>query len=163
MRRKETMTSNADSDWMYISEPDALRLSIAHTLLHNGEYDGPEAVRRDIIMWAHWLGRDDIIPVSWNPTGSTWGEMSPNQAMGLWQEVPMPPFSPADMSNMSAQELQDAAMHYIDSKYGKHVTMAVERKLDQHIPADIVKQQAAAYDKMVHRNADGSDPLVQEP
>lgn len=38
----------------------------------------------------------------------------------------------------------------------------IEHKLRQDIPADVTERQMGMYTAMVHRNPDGSDPLVQE-
>ena len=48
-----------------IEDDDALRVTMAHILLKQAAYGSQAEIRRDIISWAIWLGKPEIIPPAW--------------------------------------------------------------------------------------------------
>jgi len=93
---------------------------------------------------------------------------------GIWQTLPPPPMPKP--RPLSPDEQREAAQRYIQTKYTDQATMyQIEPKMPTRRSDDKVIDQAAAYGTeihqqiekhytdMVHRNPDGSDPLVEEP
>jgi hypothetical protein len=63
---------------------------------------------------------------------------SPNQSMGLWQEVPMPAFR-HDYPEPSPEEKVAAAQRYIESRYGmndEHDNAATDREMLIRVQTD---------------------------
>jgi hypothetical protein len=67
---------------------------------------------------------------------------------------------------LTEAEQIEAARHYLETKYGAKVSpnWHIEMKLPYPTPEpEVVERQLGVYDKMIRRDPDGPDPLVQEP
>jgi len=88
----------------------------------------------------------------------------------------LPPQPLPDPVELTDEERREAAQRYIEAKYANQTDMyQIELKMPTRQSDDKAIDQAAAYGTeihqqiekhytdMVHRNSDGSDPLVEEP
>ena len=60
-----------------IEDDDALLVTMAHILLKQAAYGSQAEIRRDIISWAIFLGKEDIIPQSWFRSFSVFTSSNP--------------------------------------------------------------------------------------
>jgi len=126
-----------------MSDEEALRLAMGHSLLRAGEYPDIHAVRQDIIIWLAFAGYADAIPTEWY-RDTLWVATNSN--------VTIPPSVSTRQSSYNDMLIHDR----LDR--GESLT-SIQDELMSWMTSRVNSQ----YSAMVHRTTDGSDPLVQEP
>lgn len=88
------------------------------------------------------------------------GDTLLGKPQGLWQILPPQPMP--EPHGLDSDEQREAVQQYIESKYGFSLTDA-QAEIIKHVMKNYETKARGNYTSMVHRETDGSDPLIQEP